>query len=84
MVLALIAGKERWWQTAFLSCFWVFGSHSLVTYCTMECDLLEIAFCGILLLIGLGLGYLSFPQDVLPASLTVVICLTECKKEGKD
>jgi hypothetical protein len=30
----------------------------------------ENAFCGILLLIGLGLGYLSFPQDVLQASLT--------------
>ncbi len=36
----------------------------------MECALAGIAFCRILLLIGLGLGYLSFSQDVLPASLT--------------
>ncbi len=36
----------------------------------MGCALAGITFCGILLLIGLGLGYLSFPQDVLPASLT--------------
>ncbi len=57
-------------QTAFLSHFCVCGSHSLVTYYTMECALVGIAFCGILLLIGLGLGQLSFPQDVLPASLT--------------
>ncbi len=47
---------------------------SLVTYCTMECGLAGIVFCRILSLIGLGLGYLSFPQDVLPASLTHPCC----------
>jgi hypothetical protein len=54
--LELLVKINGGWQTAFLSHFYVCGSHSLVTYCTMECALVGTTFYGILLLIGLGLG----------------------------